>query len=281
MKNEPRQVSIQLLGPMTADLDHNPVAPTAGKQRQTLALLALNRGRVVTVATMVEELWGDCPPRSYATTLQTYILQLRNRLAAVAPEDSCGKQMLSTRYGGYLLEEDACRTDVDEFGRLVVAGRDAAERGDHRAASDLFSHALSLWLGPALVDVPRGRVLGLEAASLEETRLGVLERRIEADLALNRHTDLVGELTLLAARDPMNENFCALLMTTLYRCGHVDGALEAYQRLRAVLRDDLGVEPCPRVRRVQQAVLSGDPALEPGQVGMLSGRRAGRFSQLT
>jgi SARP family transcriptional regulator, regulator of embCAB operon len=280
MKNELSQVSIQLLGPMTADLDHHPVAPTAGKQRQTLALLALNRGRVVTVATLVEELWGDCPPRSYATTLQTYILQLRNRLAAAA-EDCCGREMLSTRYGGYLLEEDACRTDVDEFGRLVVAGRAASERGDHRTASDQFGQALNLWLGPALVDVPRGPVLGLEAASLEETRLGVLERRIEADLALNRHCDLIGELTLLAARDPMNENFCALLMTALYRCGHISGALEAYQRLRAVLRDDLGVEPCPRVRRVQQAVLSGDPALEPGQVATLSGRRAGRFSQLT
>lgn len=237
MGNKPLQVSIQLLGPMTAHLGHNPVAPTAGKQRQTLALLALNRGRVVTVATLIEELWADCPPRSYATTLQTYILQLRNRLAAAAPGDFCGRQLLRTRYGGYLLEEDACRTDVGEFGRLVVAGRAAAERGDHRAASDQFGHALSLWLGTALVDVPRGRVLELEAASLEETRLGVLERRIEADLALNRHADLIGELTLLAARNPMNENFCALLMIALYRCGHVGGALEAYQRLRAVLRE--------------------------------------------
>lgn len=272
MKNESKQLSIQLLGPMAAYLDNNPVAPSAGKQRQTLALLALNRGRLVTVATLIEELWGDCPPRSYATTLQTYILQLRNRLEAAAPDDSCGRQVLSTRYGGYLLEEGACRTDVDEFGRFMVAGRAAAERGDHRAASDEFGRALSLWLGPALVDVPQGRVLELEAASLGETRLGVLERRIEADLALNRHADLVGELTLLAARYPTNENFCALLMTALYRCGHVGGALEAYQRLRVVLRDDLGLEPCPRVRRVQQAVLSGDPALEPGQVAALSGR---------
>jgi DNA-binding SARP family transcriptional activator len=277
MKNEPRKISIQLLGPMAAYLEHNPVAPTAGKQRQILALLALNRGQVVTVATLVEELWGDCPPRSYATCLQTYILQLRNRLAAAAPEDFCWRQVLSTRYGGYLLEKDACRTDVDEFGRLMVAGRAAAERGDHRAASDQFGHALSLWLGPALADVPQGRVLELETASLEEARLGVLERRIQADLALNRHADLIGELTLLAARHPMNENFCALLMTALYRCGHAGGALEAYQRLRTVLRDDLGLEPCPRVRRVQQAVLSGDPALESGQVATLSGR----FSQLT
>jgi len=123
-----------------------------------------------------------------------------------------------------------------------------------------------LWRGPALVDVPVGRVLELEAASLEETRLGVLERRIEADLALRRHADMLGELTLLVARNPMNENFCALLMTALYRSGHVGRALEAFQRLRAVLRDELGVEPCPRVQRLQQAVLSGDPALEGAEL---------------
>jgi DNA-binding SARP family transcriptional activator len=114
------------------------------------------------------------------------------------------------------------------------------------------------------VDVHLGRILELEATSLEETRLGVLERRIEADLALGRHTDLLGELTLLAASNPMNENFCALLMTALYRSGHVARALEAFRRLQAVLREELGIEPCPRLRRLQHAVLSGDRALDAG-----------------
>jgi DNA-binding SARP family transcriptional activator len=155
---------------------------------------------------------------------------------------------------------------VDEFGHLSAAGRAAAERGDHLAASEQLGRALMLWRGPALVDVRLGRVLELEATSLEETRLGVLERRIEADLALGRHADLLGELTLLTARNPMNENFCALLMTALYRSGHVGRALEAYQRVRAVLRDELGVEPCPWLRRLQQAILSGDPALESGKL---------------
>jgi DNA-binding SARP family transcriptional activator len=116
------------------------------------------------------------------------------------------------------------------------------------------------------VDVRLGRVLELEAASLEETRLGVLERRLEADLALGRHADLLGELTLLAARNPMNENFGGLLMAALYLSGHVKRALEAYQRVRIMLREELGVEPCPRLRRLQQAILSGDPALESGQL---------------
>jgi DNA-binding SARP family transcriptional activator len=266
MYNERALIDVRLLGPLSARLNHREVAPSAAKQRQILALLALNAGRVVTVSTLVEELWGDYPPRSSATTLQTYILQLRNKLAAASPGDSGARGFLSTRHGGYMLEETACRADVDEFVHLSAGGRAAAEQGDHLAASEQLGRALALWRGPALVDVRLGRVLELEATSLEETRLGVLERRIEADLALGRHADLLGELTLLTARNPMNENFCALLMTALYRSGHVGRALEAYQRVRGVLREELGVEPCPWLRRLQQAILSGDPALESGKL---------------
>jgi DNA-binding SARP family transcriptional activator len=266
MTIEQGQMHIRLLGPLSAQLNNEQVVPSAAKQRQILALLALNSGRVVTTGTLVEELWGDYPPRSSATTLQTYILQLRNRLAAASPGDCRARELLSTQHGGYMLAEGCCQTDVDDFGRLSLAGRTAAERGDQQAASEQLGRALALWRGPALVDVRLGRVLELEATSLEETRLGVLERRIEADLALGRHADMLGELTLLAARNPMNENFCALLMTALYRSGHVGRALEAYQRVRSVLRDELGVEPCPRLRHLQQAILAGDPALESGQL---------------
>jgi DNA-binding SARP family transcriptional activator len=265
MYNERIQMEIRLLGPLSARLNNSEVTPSAAKQRQILALLALNAGWVVTVDTLAKELWGDYPPRSSATTLQTYILQLRNRLAAASPGDSGARAVLSTRHGGYMLEEDVCGTDIDEFGRQSAAGRAATETGDYRAASEHLGQALALWRGPALVDVRLGCVLELEANSLEETRLGVLERRIEADLTLGRHADLLGELTLLTARNPMNENFCALLMTALYRSGHAARALEAFQRVRTMLRDDLGMDPCPRLRRLQQAILSGDPALESGE----------------
>lgn len=260
MRIEPGPVSVQLLGPFTVSLPDLPVTPSAAKQRQILALLALNAGRVVTVSTLAEELWGDAPPRSAATTLQTYVLHLRNRLAA-----GPGREVLGTRYTGYLLDAASCRTDVAEFERLAGLGREAAEAGDQRSASGLLGSALALWRGPVLVDVPLGRVLELEAASLEATRLGVIERRIEADLALRRHADMIGELTLLAARNPMNENFCGLLMTALYRSGHAARALEEFGRLRAVLRNELGIEPCPRLQQLQQAVLSGDPALDAGE----------------
>jgi SARP family transcriptional regulator, regulator of embCAB operon len=261
MNTEIGQLAIGLLGPLTARLQGQPVAPSAAKQRQVLALLALNAGRIVTVSTLIEELWGDNPPRSYSTTLQTYVLQLRNAMAAAAAPSA--RAALGTRHCGYLLEEGACRTDVDEFARLARAGRAAAERGDQAAAAEQFACALRLWRGPALVDVRMGRVLELEVASLEETRLGVLERRIEADLALGRHADMLGELTLAAARNAMNENLCAFLMIALYRSGHVGRSLEAFHRLRSVLRDELGVEPCPRLQRLQSAILAGDPALEP------------------
>jgi SARP family transcriptional regulator, regulator of embCAB operon len=266
MSSEPEKIRIRLLGPLTADLNARPVTPSAAKQRQILALLAFHAGRVVTAPMLVEELWGDYPPRSSATTLQTYILQLRNKIAAAAPGKSRAMQLLSTRHGGYLLDEAGCEIDVEDFSRLALAGRAAAESGDHRTASERLTQALQLWRGPALVDVPTGRILELEATSLEETRLGVLERRIEADLALRRHVDLIGELTMLAARNLMNENFCALLMIALYRSGYAGRSLEAYQRLRNVLREELGVEPCMRLRRLQQAVLSRSPALEAGEL---------------
>jgi len=261
MSSEPAQLSIGLLGPLTAELSGTPITPSAPKQRQVLALLALNVGRVVTVPTLIEELWGDCLPRSYASTLQTYIFQLRNALEAALPGNSAARGLLRTQHSGYLLE-GSCRTDVQEFNRLADAGRMAAEAGDHRAASEQLGRALRLWRGPALVDVRMGHVLELETASLEETRLGVLERRIDADLALGRHGDLLGELTLAVARSPMNEILCGFLMIALYRSGHVGRSLKAFHQLRSVLTEELGVEPCPRMQRLHTAILSGDPALE-------------------
>ncbi|HEV3380611.1 MAG TPA: AfsR/SARP family transcriptional regulator [Trebonia sp.] len=273
------KVVLRLLGALSVYLNGASVTPSATKQRQIIALLALNAGHVVTVPTLIHELWKDSPPRSSAATLQTYVLQVRNRLAGAAARDSDVRTMISTRYGGYMLEAQACQCDVSEFRSLAQAGRTAAEAGDDLTATDMLGRALALWRGSALADMGLGPVLELEAASLETARLGVLERRITVDLRLGRHTDLLGELTLLAAKNPMNENFCALLMTALYRSGHVGHALEAFRHARTVLRDELGVEPCPRLQRLQQRILSGDPALDtrepvPGRRGPdLNGQR--------
>ncbi len=254
---ESTQISIQLLGPLSASLEEHTITPNAAKQRQVLALLAVNAGQVVTVSTLIEELWGDRPPRSSATTLQTYIFHLRNSLAVDMSRERVANELLRTRHSGYELE---CRTDVQEFRLLARAGREAAEVGDPQAVSELLGRALDLWRGPALSDVRQGRILETEAASLEETRLGVLERRIQADLILHRQADILGELTLLVARHPLNENFWGLLITAMYRAGHAARALEAFQRLRTILDDELGIDPSLRLQRLYQAILSGDPA---------------------
>jgi SARP family transcriptional regulator, regulator of embCAB operon len=264
MNDESGKIVFRLLGPLSMYLNGTDITPSATKQRQIMALLALNAGHVVPVSTLAEELWAESPPRSAATTLQTYILQLRNRMSA-AGQDPQTRMMISTRHSGYTLEAQACQADVPEFRSLARTGREAAEVGDYLTASDLLSRALALWRGSALADMRLGPVLELDAESLEEVRLGVLERRVKVDLALGRHADLLGELTLLTAKNPMNENFCALLMVALYRSGHVGRALAAFQRVRNVLREELGVEPCPRLQRLQQAILSGDPGLETGE----------------
>jgi DNA-binding SARP family transcriptional activator len=259
MRTDSETINIRMLGPLSAYLGTLQVTPRAAKQRQLLALLALNAARVVPVSAIMEELWGDSPPQSSTTTLQTYIFQLRNRLAKGAPRTRITGEFLQTMHSGYQLQ---CRTDVEEFHRLVRAGREAREAGNAQAVSELLGQALALWRGGALADVRQGRVLEAEVASLEETRLGALVRRIQADLALNRHADILGELTLLAARHPLNENFWRLLMVAYYRSGHVARALEAFRRLRGTLNDELGVDPSPRLQRLHQAILSGEPAVD-------------------
>ena len=255
-------MSIELLGPLQVRINQTPIMPRAAKPRQVLAVLALNAGRVVTVPTLIEELWGDQPPPSAQTTLQTYILELRKRLGHALGPGQDPKWVLRTGHNGYLLDPQGGLLDVEEFGRLAQAGRTAAEKGDYRGATDKLGRALALWRGAALVDVRKGRVLELEAMALEESRLSVLSRRIDADLALGRHADMLGELTALAARYPLDECFSAQLITALYRTGHTARALQVFQRLRSALVEELGIEPSPQLQRLQRAILSRDPSLD-------------------
>jgi SARP family transcriptional regulator, regulator of embCAB operon len=255
------KISVQVLGSFSASLRQQIVTPTAAKQRQVFALLALRSGQVVTTSTLAEELWGSSLPPSFVVTLQTYIFQLRRRLTAALPEGQDGKLFLSTRHSGYLLE---CQTDVEEFKRLARTGRDAAEAGDPRTASELLRHALTLWRGPALADVRLGAVLEVEAASLAQTKLGTIETRIECDLAMGRHNAVIGELISLVAEHPLNENFCGLLMRAYYHSGHTSQALDAFRRLRDALNRELGLEPGPRLQRVHQSILSGELTANPG-----------------
>ncbi|WP_137988230.1 AfsR/SARP family transcriptional regulator [Streptomyces vilmorinianum] len=254
-------MDVGILGPLAVRLNGQSIVPSAGKPRQLLALLAIRAERVVTVPTLMEEIWGDAIPKSAATTLQTYILHLRRKVTA-ALRGGDAKEVLTTCFGGYRLAVRPEDSDLREFQSLASRGSVALEAGDARAASVTLERALGLWRGPALVDVPVGRVLGVEVLGMEEQRTRVLEQRIEADLLLGRHASLLAELRMLVARHPMNENLAAQLMTALYRSGGVWRALEVFQELRRTLIEELGVEPSHRLQRLHQAVLSGEPELD-------------------
>jgi SARP family transcriptional regulator, regulator of embCAB operon len=262
MRTVPLEVRVELLGPLSVRVNDVPIMPDAAKPRQVIALLALNSGHVVTVDTLMEELWGDQAPPSARTALQTYVLDSRRRIAAAMGPHQDPKRVLRRRHDGYLLDSATGYHDAREFERLAQAGRAAAESGDHRLAAELMRRALGLWRGCALVDVRKGRVLELEAMALDETRLAVLSRRFEADLALGRHADILGELMALAARHPLNEGLSAQLIKALYRTGNTARALQTFRTLRSTLVDELGIEPSAQLQRLQQAVLARDPSLD-------------------
>lgn len=256
-------MDVRKLGPFTVRLDGKSIVPSAAKPRQILALLVLRAEQVVTVPTLMEEIWGDQIPRSAATTLQTYILHLRRQVRAAlrAEEGIDAKDVIATSLGGYRLAVRPCSSDVREFQTLSTRGLKALEANDPHTASALLRKALDLWRGQALVDVPTGRVLSVDLLGLEEQRIRVLEQRIEADLMLGRHAALLAELRMLVAKYPMNENLTAQLMTAFYRSGALWRALNAFQTLRKTLIDELGVEPSSRIQRLHQAMLSGEPTL--------------------
>ncbi|MGW2960997.1 AfsR/SARP family transcriptional regulator [Streptomyces sp. NPDC001220] len=256
-------MDIGLLGALNVRENGVSIAPTAPKPRQVLALLALRADQVVPVPTLVEELWAGAPPRSARTTLQTYVLQLREHIATAlrqgaGPEDAdapCAKDVLTTLPGGYLLASGGGGSDVHEFERLRELGCRAMDDENFASASRTLRQALDLWTGPPFADVHTGAHLAMEARRLEESRLCALDQRIEADLRLGRHRELLAELTVLTSRYRTHENLHAQFMLALYRSGRRGEALQVYQQLRTLLVRDLGLEPSARLRRLQQSIL--------------------------
>lgn len=264
---------IRLLGPLRAGIDELSVVPSAAKPRQLLALLAVRAGQIVTIEALTEELWEEEPPRSAATTLQTYVLQLRRRLAAALGGSAlAAKDLLSTEHGGYRLALDPATVDLHRARSLITRGQDALAGGEDAVGCRLLREALDLWDGPTLVDVTMGRQLRIECMSMEESRLGALELRIAADVRLGRHRQLLGELTTLTAQHPSHEALHAHFMVALYRSGRAGQALEVFRRLRATLIDELGLEPSSRVQRLHQAMLASPsaPAAEEALYGELA-----------
>ncbi|MEU9110146.1 Regulatory protein AfsR (plasmid) [Streptomyces xanthophaeus] len=272
-------MKIKVLGSLNAEVNGVSIVPTAGKPRQILALLALYPGRVVPVPTLLEEIWGTELPQSGLTTLQTYIHQLRRRLGTAMGPDAPGsaKDVLVTRYGGYLLQIPPEAVDVHTYESLAAEGQRAFEEGEDGYASKCLREALDLWEGPTLVDVRVGPILDIEVMRLEESRLVTRERRIDADLRLGRHVELIAELTDVIARYPQHEGLHSQAMLALYRAGRQASALDVYRRLRQRLIAELGVEPSPQLQRLHQAILAVDPRLDV----MAGPRRTSTFDLYT
>jgi YVTN family beta-propeller protein len=263
-------VLFRLLGPLEVSDGDHPARLGEGRQRAVLILLLLDRNQAVSSDRLIDALWGEAPPPTAAKVLQNYVGQLRRAL-----DDREGGR-LQTRGHGYAIRVEDRELDVDRFEQLVEEGGRALERGRAAEAAARLREALALWRGPALADVAYEAFAQGEIARLEERRTSALEQRIDADLALGRHADLVAELEALVAQHPLRERVRAQLMVALYRCGRQADALAAYGDARRALIDELGVEPGPALRELQAAILRQEPELGPARGAWPRPRRSSR-----
>ncbi|MGW4956632.1 BTAD domain-containing putative transcriptional regulator [Nonomuraea sp. NPDC004186] len=261
----------QILGPTSAlDEDGEPVALGGPRVRALLTLLALHAGRIVGGEQLVDGMYGPRPPEGVANALQSQVSRLRRAL---------GRDLVEFHPAGYRLVADPQDVDARRFELLTQQGRQALAGGDPGRAATLLREALELWRGAPLSDAPHAEAA---AAALAELRLAATEDRVQADLDLGRHRELVAELSQLAAAHPLRERLRALLMRALYGSGRQAEALTVYDEARKILDEELGVEPGAELAAAHLAVLRADPALgAPAPDTAPAPRRQGLRAQLT
>jgi SARP family transcriptional regulator, regulator of embCAB operon len=240
-----------------ADAAGRSCTPDAFKLRVLLATLLMRRNRVVSTQRLMENLWPSGPPKTARTAMQVYVSSLRKLLhtASLPAEVIC----LLTRAPGYVLEIDEREFDLHCFERALGNARQAEEMGEADEAAGHLSAALRLWRGPALYDVCNVPWLGAEAQKLEELHMVAFERRILIDLKRGRDHELIGELYAMTSEYPLREKLWQYLITALHNQGRPADALDAYNRIRLLMRDELGLEPGEKLRTLQQLVLSRAP----------------------
>lgn len=268
-------MEFRILGPLEVRSGDEQLPLKGARQRSLLAMLLLYANQVVSADRLITELWGEESRESGANTLQVNIGRLRRALQPRGDDET--PPVIATRSPGYVLEVDPETLDLQKFELLTEKGRRALDEGDAQAAAETLREALGLWRGDALADFSYEAFAQPAIARLEELRLTSLERRIDADLALGRHSELVGDLEGLIAEHPLRERLRAQLMLALYRCGRQAEALDVYQKCRRVLLDELGLEPGQPLRDLEQEILRRDPKLDyirDGGAGE-SGRTAG------
>jgi DNA-binding SARP family transcriptional activator/Tfp pilus assembly protein PilF len=244
-----------ILGPVLVHDGEAAVSVPAARQRVLLTTLLLHSGQAVRAETLADIVWDESPPPGAIDTLRTHVMRLRRVLGPRAG------QRLVTRYPGYLIDAGEDEVDLLRFWRLCQHGSAAIRAGSSPEASQILTEALALWRGPALADVPSQVLQRDEVPRLGQLRLQAQEWRIDADLCLGRHAELVPELQLLTAEHPLRERSHCQLMLALHRCGRQAEALAAYRRAREVLIEELGAEPGSELRTLHQQILTADPAL--------------------
>jgi DNA-binding SARP family transcriptional activator len=256
-----------ILGPLLVRDETGVHHVNAPKQRILLAALLLRPGCAVPMDTLVQTLWDGQPPRSATASVRNYVMRLRNGLG------SAGRR-ISSRSCGYLAEIEEGELDLLRFERLREQGTAAVRDGALERGAAKLGEAVGLWRGPALADVPSDTLHRDECPRLAESRLSTLELKLEAESRLGRHGPVIAELQGLTAAHPERERLWVQLMTALYRTGRQSEALAAYQRIRWILVEEIGVEPGAELRAVHQQILTADPILDHRPVGPDSIRRA-------
>ena len=255
------RLELRLLGALEVSVDGSPLVLGGGKQRAVLAVLLLSADEVVPVTRLVDEVWGESPPPSAAHSLEVYVSRLRQLLGERGP-------LLQRLGAGYRLRLGDATLDARSFVRLSEEASLAAAMGDDERASALACTALALWRGPVLADVTLSSTGRVDAERLEELRLRTHEQRFDAELALGRHDEIAGELQALVDQCPYRERFVAQLMLALYRSGRHVEALQAYERTRRALADDVGLQPSADLQQLSGRIVRQDPELTvPGRVG--------------
>jgi DNA-binding SARP family transcriptional activator len=248
---ETGDMQIRLLGSVDVELNGRPVKLGGPKQRAVLAMLALNANTTVSLERLIDGLWGEEPPSTAVKMVQQYVSQLRRLVADEGTE-------IVTRGRGYELRIDPVAVDALRFERLVER---AAEDRDG-ARSELAREALALWLGPPLAGMLEEPFAASEARRLEELHLAAIELSLEGELGAGREAQVIGRLGALVDEHPLRERLRGLLMLALYRAGRQADALDAFRDARWTLVEQLGLEPGPELRRLQEAILRQDPALD-------------------
>ncbi len=246
-------LQFRILGPLEVVGDGGPVRLGGPKQRATLAILLLRANRVVSIERLADDLYAGAPPVTAVTQVQRQISELRKALGA--------EGAIETRAPGYLIRLSPDQLDLSRFERLSEEAALARAAGDARKASELLHDALALWRGSPLADLDYESFAQVAVGRLEEIRLTALEQRIEADLALGRHVELIGELSALVAEHPVRESLTGRLMVALYRSGRQTESLEVYRKTRQALVDQFGIEPTAELRGLEHAILRQDRSL--------------------